>query len=79
MQDQEQYWHSQNQPYKPVSPKQFSELFKASKIGQEELQHLDSAFEPQAQAFDVSLKLILGWATHKTSLEICLLAAPCEQ
>lgn len=64
-QDQEQYWWDKSKPYVSVSPKQFSEMFRTSKMGQEELQALDTPHDPQTQAFDVSYSKFLPMPTHK--------------
>ena len=54
LQDQEQYWFDHSTPWKAVTPLDFSELFKKSRIGREEHARLAEPYEPEAQAFDVS-------------------------
>ena len=54
MQDQEQYWVDTTRPWKTVTPKDFSELFKKSKMGRDEQARLTEAYDPEGQAFDVS-------------------------
>ena len=57
LQDQGQYWYDASTPYKLVSPAQFSEFFKQSRIGQAEHERLTTPFDAKDQELDVRLSL----------------------